>query len=87
MFLFRYMVNMHIMDNTSSTWVVMFDADSLFRMTAEELELKKKRNEQEFLNIISDLVFTQMKFSISVKVSNYRVSPIYAHIFKETVGT
>ena len=68
MFVFRYMVNMHLMDYTSSTWAIMFDAASLFRLTAEELELKKKRNEQEFLSIISDLVFTQMKFSISVKV-------------------
>ena len=64
----KYMVNLCISDSTSHVWAVMFEASSLFQMTAQELQDKKISNEEEFDRIISAANFVDMKFSVSAKV-------------------
>ena len=64
----RYSVNLCISDSTSHAWAVMFEAESLFGLTAQELYDKKKANEDEFDKLISAANFVSMKFSLSAKV-------------------
>ena len=64
----RYMVNLCISDSTSHVWAIMFDAQSLFEMTAQELQDKKDADEREFNKLVSDVNFTTMKFSLGAKV-------------------
>ena len=64
----KYSVNLCISDSTSHAWAVMFEAESLFGLTAQELYDKKKANEDEFDKLISAANFVSMKFSLSAKV-------------------
>ena len=66
----RYMVNLSISDSTSDTWAVMFEAESFLGMTAQELNDKRKANEDEFEKLIKAANFVSMKFSVSAKVIN-----------------
>ena len=71
----RYMLDMSIMDATSNTWVTMFDAQTLFNMTAQELNNIKEKRELEFLEVINKTRFQQMLMSVSAKVETYNGSP------------
>ena len=64
----RYLVNLCISDSTSHAWAVMFEAESFFGVTAQELHDKKRANEEEFDKLISAANFVSMKFSLSAKV-------------------
>ena len=65
----RFMVNLCISDCTSQVWATMFEAESLFGVTARELSDKRKANEDEFDKLISATNFVSMKFSVSAKVT------------------
>jgi len=71
----KYVVNLCISDSTSHVWAVIFEASSLFQMTAQELHDKKNSNEKEFDKIISAANFVNMKFSVSAKVESFNGSP------------
>ena len=71
----RFMVNMNIMDATSHMWAVMFDAVTLFNKTAEELSELKDRDENAYLELVSDATFVQMNFTVTAKVETYNGSP------------
>ena len=64
----RFLVNLCISDCTSQVWATMFEAESLFGVSAGELNDKRKANEQEFDKLISAANFVSMKFSVSAKV-------------------
>ena len=65
----RFLVNLCISDCTSQVWATMFEAESLFGVSAGELNDKRKANEQEFDKLISAANFVSMKFSVSAKVT------------------
>ena len=71
----RYMVNMNIMDVTSSVWAVMFDGGSLFKMTAQELFDVKRKNERQFEEKIAEALWTLTNFSVTAKVETFNGSP------------
>ena len=71
----RFMVNMSIRDATSHAWAVMFDAVSLFQMTAQELSDLRDRDENRFMDIVNKVTFIQMTFSVTAKVETYNSSP------------
>ena len=71
----RFMVNMNIMDATSHVWAVMFDAVTLLNKTAQELSDLKDKDENGFLELVTDATFVQMNFTVTAKVETYNGSP------------
>jgi len=71
----RFMVQMNIQDFTSSTWAVMFSAESLFRMSAQEMSDIKNRSEEEYTELIAEAKFTQMRFAVTAKVEIFNGDP------------
>ena len=71
----RYMVNMNIMDSTSSVWAIMFDAGSLFQKSAQEMYELRKKNEKQFDDKIAETLWTLTNFSVTAKVETFNGSP------------
>jgi len=68
----RYMVRLCLADTTTHEWAVMFDADTLFGMTAEELEFAKKRSEEEYQTIVDRLVFVERVWRVVGRIETYQ---------------
>jgi len=71
----RYMVSMCLADCTSWVWATMFNASSLFHMTAQELNDLRISSESKFLDLVNKIQFTEAVFHVTAKVETYNQSP------------
>ena len=68
----RYMVRLCLNDCSGHEWAIMFEADSLFGMTAQELQEERDRSEEEFLARVQDLQFQEKLWVVGGKLETYQ---------------
>lgn len=68
----RYMVRLCLADCTDYEWASMFDAESLFGMTAQELNDLKESSHDDFLMLVNGLQFRERLWTVIAKVEDYQ---------------
>ena len=67
----RYMVRICLADCTDYEWAVMFEAESLFGKTAQELCDIREKSEEDFMQLVQSLQFTERLWTVAAKVKTY----------------
>ena len=68
----RYMVRICLADCTDYEWAVMFEAESLFGKTAQELCDIREKSEEDFMQLVQSLQFTERLWTVAAKVETYQ---------------
>ena len=68
----RYMVRICLADCTDYEWAVMFEAESLFGKTAQELCDIREKSEEDFMQLVQSLQFMERFRTAVAKVENYQ---------------
>ena len=70
----RYMVSMFLADCTGGAWATMFEADSLFGQTAQQLEELQKADPAGLDRLVAAQQFTPALFSVKARVDSFNNS-------------
>merc|ERR1719219_1608615 len=66
------MVRMCLTDFTGYEWAVMFDAESLFGMTADELHELGERDGEELIRQVKNVQFQERSWTLTGKIESYQ---------------
>jgi replication factor A1 len=68
----RYMVRLCLADCSTYEWAVMFEAESLFGMSAAELQAAREASEERFQQVVQGVLFKEQLWSVAGKVESYQ---------------
>ena len=68
----RYMVRLCLADCSTYEWAIMFDAETLFGCTAQQLHELREASEEEFQKKLQALLFVQQLWTVGGKMEAYQ---------------
>merc|ERR1719397_294388 len=68
----RYMVRLCLADCSTYEWAIMFDAETLFGCTAQELHELRQTSEEEFQKKVEQLLFVEQLWTVGGKMEAYQ---------------
>ena len=68
----RYMVRLCLADCSTYEWAVMFDAETLFGCTAQQLHDLRQASEEEFQKKVEELLFVEQLWTVGGKMEAYQ---------------
>jgi len=68
----RYMVRLCLADCSTYEWAVMFDAETLFGCTAQQLHDLRQASEEQFQKKVEELLFVEQLWTVGGKMEAYQ---------------
>ena len=70
--LLRYMVRLCLADCSTHEWAVMFEAEELFGLSAEDLQEVRDKSEEDFMQRVQGLQFEERVWAVTGKMEVYQ---------------